>query len=130
MDELIGLITSQLGINDDQAKGGAGLLFKFVKDKLSDGDFGQITDLLGNADELISAAPAAGKASGLLGAVGGLMGGKADDLAGLAGLASGFKDLGLSGDMIGKFGGIIMDLVKSKGGDGVVGMIQGLLDGK
>jgi len=129
MDELIKLITSQLGINDDQAKGGAGLLFKFAKDKLSDGDFGQITDLLGNADELISAAPEASAASGLLGKVGGLLGGKADGLADLAGLASGFKGLDLGGDMIGKFGGIIMDLIKSKGGGGAADLLKGLLDG-
>jgi hypothetical protein len=39
--ELVSMLTQTLGVNDSQAKGGAGLLFGLAKEKLG-GDFGQV----------------------------------------------------------------------------------------
>ena len=75
MQELIQQLVSQLGVQDGQAKGGAGLLFKLAKDKLGDADFGQITDAVGNVDDLIGAAPKVGGAGGLLGSIASAVGG-------------------------------------------------------
>ena len=57
MNELIQQLMSQLGVNADQAKGGAGLLFKMVQGKLG-GDFSKITQALPAVTDLIKAAPA------------------------------------------------------------------------
>jgi len=37
--ELIELITQNLGVREDQAKGGAGSLFNLAKEKLGESDF-------------------------------------------------------------------------------------------
>ena len=40
--EFISLLTKNLGVNESQAKGGAGLIFKLAKEKLSGADFAQV----------------------------------------------------------------------------------------
>ena len=41
--EIINVLMDQLGVNENQAKGGAGAIFNLVKDKISDGDFSQLS---------------------------------------------------------------------------------------
>jgi len=120
MNELIGQLTQQLGIQESQAKGGAGLLLKMAQSKLG-GDFSKVEQALPGAQELIQAAPApaAGGGSGLLGSLAGALGGgKAGGLADLASLAGGFSQLKLDPGMIGKFVPVILNFVQSKGGAG------------
>ena len=74
MNELIQQLVSQLGVNPDQAKGGAGLLFKVAQSKLG-GDFSKITQALPAVTDLIKAAPAEGGASKLLGGLASAIGG-------------------------------------------------------
>lgn len=126
MDELIGLLVSKLGIQEGQAKGGAGLLFKLAKDKLG-GDFPKVAAALPGVNEAISAAPQTGGAAGLVGGLLGAIGGKAQGLAGLAGLAGGFSQLKLDSGMIAKFLPIVLEFVKSKGGAEVAGLLAGVL---
>ncbi|NEQ68103.1 MAG: DUF2780 domain-containing protein, partial [Symploca sp. SIO2D2] len=40
--ELIQLLTQNLGVEDSQAMGGAGLLFQLAKDQLGEDDFSQV----------------------------------------------------------------------------------------
>ena len=61
MNELIQQLVSQLGVNPDQAKGGAGLLFKMVQSKLG-GDFSKVAQAMPEVTGLIKAAPAEGGA--------------------------------------------------------------------
>jgi hypothetical protein len=134
--ELIQQLVSSLGVNEGQAKGGAGLLFNLAKEKLGAGEFQQIMDkvpgvssLLGAAPEPSTAAPAGG---GMMGALGGAaaafgasgLGDKLGGLGNLANLASGFSQLGLSADMIGKFVPIVLSFVQNQGGDGVKGLLE------
>ncbi len=122
--ELVEMLTQNLGIEKNQAEGGAGLLLKLAKDKLGSDDFAKVAEHIPGVDGIIGGAPS----GGLMGAVGGLaskLGG--GDLAGLAGLAGGFKGLGLDGDMIGKFLPIILSFVQSKGGDTVKNLLAGVL---
>ena len=58
--ELIQQLVSSLGVNEDQAKGGAGLLFNLAKDKLGSGDFQQLTNAIPGVQDLLGAAPASG----------------------------------------------------------------------
>jgi len=122
--ELIQMLTSQLGISDEQATGGAGLLFKMAKDKLGDADFSQVSSAVPDVEKLISSAP---ESSGIAGALGGLassLGGGAGQLGNLASLASGFKGLNLDSGIASKFIPIIMSFVQSKGGDTVKGILE------
>ncbi len=123
MEELIKQLTGQLGIGADQAKGGAGLLFKLAQSKLG-GDFSKIAAALPDVAGLIKSAPEAGGAAKLLGGLASALGGsKAQGLAGLASLAGGFSKLKLDAGMIGKFVPVVLSFVQSKGG----GELQALL---
>jgi len=120
--ELIDQLTGNLGVNETQAKGGAGLLFKLAKDKLSGGDFSKVSTAVPGIDGLIGAAPSGG---GALGGLGKVLGG--GGLGSLAGLAGGFSNLGLDAGMIGKFIPIVLSFVQSKGGDQVKGILEKVL---
>jgi hypothetical protein len=125
--EIVQLLTQQLGITQEQAKGGAGLLFQQAKEKLGADDFGQVADAVPGMNEILGAAP---EPEGAAGALGGLMskfGADANQLGSLAGLAAGFKSLGLDAGMIGKFVPVILSYVKSKGGDTVKDLLDGVL---
>ena len=125
--ELIQQLTSALGIGEDQAKGGAGLIFNLAKEKLGDGDFSQIANAVPGMDSLLGAAPSEGG-----GGIGGMLGGIASslgagDLGDLAGLVGGFDKLGLDAGMVQKFLPIVLDFVGSKGGDTVKNLLAGVL---
>ena len=134
--ELIQQLVSSLGVNEDQAKGGAGLLFNLAKEKLGSGEFQQLTDKIPGVSDLLGAAPAPSAAAsaggGMMGALGGAAaalgaGGLGDKLGGLgdlASLASGFSQLGLSSDMVGKFAPIVLSFVQNQGGDSIKGLLE------
>jgi hypothetical protein len=127
--DLINQLVSNLGVSEDQAKGGAGMLFKLAQDKLSGGEFAEITDKVSGVDDMLSAAPAAA-GGGLMGTVGGLMssvGGGAGDLGALANLAGGFDKLGMDSGMIGKFVPVVLDFARNQGGDTVGNLLKGVL---
>lgn len=115
--DLTSLLTSQLGITDKQAAGGAGSMLKYAQDALKPNDFSKVADSIPGIDSLLGAAPSVSSA---LGALGG------DSLGGMAALASQFSSLGLNADMIQKFTPIILDYVKGTGGSDVMGLLAGL----
>ncbi len=122
--DLVNMLTSQLGINEDQAAGGAGLLFKMAKEKLGDGDFSKIAEAVPDVSNLLSKAPAE-SGGGLMGAIGGIASAfGADKLGDLASLAGGFSKLNLDENMIGNFIPIILNFVKDKAGDEVMGLLS------
>jgi hypothetical protein len=122
--DLINQLVSGLGINGDQAKGGAGLLFQLAKDKLGAGDFGKIVDVVPGIGDMLKAAPSGGVGAALGGAVSSLGGG--EDAGGLASLAGGFSQLGLDSGLIQKFVPIILSFVQSKGGDVLKNLLAGV----
>jgi len=125
--ELIDLLTKNLGVGEDQAKGGAGLLFNLAKEKIGDADFSQVAQHVPGLNELIDSAP---KSSGIGTALGGLasnLGGGASKLGNIASLAGGFSDLGLDSSMLSKFIPVILSFVQEKGGSGVKDLLSGVL---
>lgn len=127
--DLINQLVSTLGVSEEQAKGGAGMLFKLAQDKLSGGEFAQISDKVSGIDDMLSAAPA-DAGGGLMGAVGGLMsslGGGSGNLGALASLAGGFDKLGMDSGMIGRFVPVVLDVVRDQGGDAVGNLLKGVL---
>ena len=130
MTELIGQIVQQLGVQEGQAKGGAGLLLKLAKDKLG-GDFAKVAQAIPGASDLIGAAPAPGAASSLLGGLSSALGGgKLGGLTDLASLAGGFSQLKLDAGMIGKFVPVILDFLKSKGAQDALALLTSALQKK
>jgi hypothetical protein len=112
--ELIDQITKELGVSETQAQGGAGMLFKQAKEKLSTEDFSKVSAAVPGIDGFIGAAPTV-SGGGVLGGLGKMLGGGGS----ITGLAGGFSKLGLDSSMIGKFVPVILSFVQSKGGDGV-----------
>ncbi len=122
--ELVKLLTSQLGVSEKQASGGAGLLLQMAKSKLGSSDFSQVAGAIPDANKLISAAPKAGGIAGALGGLTSSLGGGAANLGNLAALASGFKKLDLDPKLVNKFVPIILQFVQSKGGSNVKGILE------
>jgi len=125
--ELIQTLTSRLGITEEQAKGGSGLLFKMAKEKLAPDEFGEVASVVPGVDGLISSAPESGGLGSALGGLTASLGGGAGQLGNLASLAGGFKNLNLDSSMVGKFIPIVMSFVQSKGGDAAKGILEKLL---
>ena len=124
--DLINMLTSQLGVKEDQAAGGAGLIFNLAKEKLG-GDFSQITDSIPAVSGLMDKAPETG-GGGLMGAIGGIASSLgADSFGNLASLAGGFSKLDLDAGMVTKFAPIVLDFVKDQAGDGVMGLLSKVL---
>lgn len=131
MIELVQQLISKAGVSEEQAQGGAGLLFDLLKDKLSADDFAQVTDVVPDVDTLITAAPegGAGGLGGLLSGVTSALGLGGSQLGDLASLAGGFSKLGLDADMVGKFIPIVLSFVQTKGGDGLAEIVGKVLKG-
>ena len=118
--DLIGTLKSQLGVSDEQAKGGLGALLRVAREKLGQADFAKIEQQVPDAGQMADAAPQAEGGGGLSGMLGGLAGALGGDAAGglgkLAGLAAIFSKLGLSPAMIGKFVQTVLGSLQGKGG--------------
>ena len=127
--ELIQQLTQSLGVNENQAKGGAGLIFKLAQEKLGDGEFAQLASAVPAVSNLIGEAPQAdgGIAGALGGLAGALGGGGGSQLANMAALAGGFGQLGLNPSIVSKFVPIILSFVQSEGGDQVKNLLAGVL---
>lgn len=123
--ELVGKLTKELSITPEQAIGGAGALFGLAKTKLKPADFTKVADVVPGMDGLLKAAPKP-KQGGMdaLGAMGGMLPGKAGQLASVA---SSFKALGLSPKMAVKFVPIMTQFVDIKGGSAVGSLLGGVL---
>ena len=125
--EILSMLTEQLGVTEDQAKGGAGAIFNLAKEKLGDADFGKVAEAVPGMEELLGAAPASGGLAGVVGGLASKLGGGAGKLGSLASLAGGFKNLGMDSGMVGKFIPIILSFVQSKGGDSIKNILAGVL---
>ena len=127
MKELIDMLTGALGVNANQAEGGAAVLFKAARDKLGDGEFSKLLGGVPGLSDLVKKAPASG------GGLGGLLGGLAGAVGGNAALIStivgGFGKLGLTTDDAKRFVPVILDFLRRKAGPDVVSKLEKTLRG-
>lgn len=121
---LIEILTSQLGVSDEQAEGGAGSIFKLAKQGLNEQDYTSLANNIPGIEKMISASPEPEEESGLFSSISSMFGGGSDTLDKMAGLKSSFQKLGLSSDMVGKFLPIIYDYVKEKCGEKVMSSLK------
>ncbi len=115
--ELIKMLIDNLGIREEQAKGGAGLLFQLAHKKLNPDEFQQVAPKSSGIDDFINEAP---ESSGLMGTLEGVassFGGKIGGMADMSHLTTGFSKLGLDKGMVGKFIPIVLSYVQNQGGD-------------
>ncbi|MGF1673376.1 MAG: DUF2780 domain-containing protein [Rivularia sp. (in: cyanobacteria)] len=129
--ELVEQLVSNLGVQEEQAKGGAGLILKLAQDKLGGGEFAKVASVIPGLDTLLGAAPNE-SGGGMMGALGGMaagmMGGnQGAALGNLMSLAGGFSQLGMNGDMVTKFFPIILNFVQQKGGTEIAGILSKVL---
>lgn len=123
--DLISSLTSQLGVTNEQATGGAGAIFDYAKKNLSVDDFSKIASGVPGMDKLLEAAPDLGGDSAL-GKLGGLMGDSAGSLGGLASLAGSFESLGLDADTVSKYLPIVQEYIGSVSGEDAMKLLGGL----
>ena len=123
-------LVKKLGITNEQAQGGAGALFQIAKGKLDAGQFADLSKAVPEMDSLLSAVPKqSGALSGLAGSVSSALGDSSNPYGNLAGLASTFKALNLSPDKVDEFVPIVVDYVRTSGGELTANMLQSALYG-
>lgn len=117
--ELIQELVSKLGISDDQAKGGVGLLLDTARSQLDESDYATIKSAIPGADDMLSAAPNMPTGNtgtaGMLGGLGDMLGGGSDGGS-------------MGGGLGGALGGMLGDAVKDSDIGGQLGGMLGNLD--
>ncbi len=127
--ELVQQLVSNLGVQEDQAKGGAGLILKLAQDKLGGEEFAKVASAIPGSDVLLGSAPSQDAGGGMMGALGGMAagmmgGGQGAALGNLMSLAGGFSQLGMDGNMVTKFFPIVLNFVQQKGGADIAGILS------
>ncbi|PID39505.1 MAG: hypothetical protein CR984_06685 [Proteobacteria bacterium] len=122
--DLVGLLTKSLSVTNQQAKGGAGAVFKAASKNMSAEDFTKVTDALPEVPSLMNAIPVSDAGSGSMGGLSSMLGKSGGSASSLAGLAGTFSQLGLGGGMVQKFIPIILDYAQNKGGKVVSGLLK------
>lgn len=121
-------LVNKLGVTAQQAQGGAGAIFQAAKSQLDSEQFAALTNAVPEMDTLLSAAPKQSESlKGLAGGVSSLLGDDSSTFGNLAGLASSFKQLNLSPDMVDNFVPVVVDYVRNNGGAMTADMLQSTL---
>lgn len=110
---LLKTLTSQLGVTDTQALGGAGALLQLAQDKLGVDQFSAISAIIPGAESYLNIAKTVGKISGPMNSL--------DDVKPI------FENLGMSGDMVGDFVPALSDYASMVGGSGVSDLLGSVL---
>ncbi|HEX5163466.1 MAG TPA: DUF2780 domain-containing protein [Steroidobacteraceae bacterium] len=110
---LMGMLTSQLGVTQQQAEGGVGSILKLANEKMARGDFDQVAALIPGASKYMDTARKLGAYAGQIGD--------------LAGLTSSLGKLGISPDTAASFIPAVTDFVGKAGGSELGGKLAAAL---
>ena len=110
---LLKTLTSQLGVTDTQALGGAGALLQLAQDKLGVDQFSAIAAIIPGADSYLNIAKTVGKITGPMNSL--------DDVKPV------FENLGMSGDLVGEFVPALSGYASMVGGSGVSDLLGSVL---
>lgn len=119
---LVDILVHRLGVSPQQALGGAGAIFQLAQGKMNPQAFTSMSQSIPGMSTMLSAAPAASGAG-----VTSMVGGGGSSLGGAAALASSFKQLDLSPDMVGKFIPVVTNYVRQSSGQASADMLQSVL---
>jgi hypothetical protein len=112
-DPLLTTLKSQLGVTEDQAKGGVGSYLLLAQEKLAKGDFDKVAGLVPGASKYMDSAKKLGAVAG--------------PLKNLAGLNGALTKLGMKSETVSKFAPTVTNYLGTAGGDGVKKMLAGVL---
>jgi hypothetical protein len=118
-NELVSMLTKELGVSDKQAAGGVGSILSYAKSALPAGDYKELSSAIPDASSLLALAP---KASGAMSALSSV----SDSAGGIAALASQFSSLGLDSGMVSKFVPVVMDYLKGNGSTSAMKILSSL----
>ncbi len=127
---LADMLASQLGVNRQQAMGGAGSIFALAQKRMQPDAFMQLSSSVPGIDEYLSAVPQSGKSSSMnfvLGPATDLLGEQGKSLGSLASLAGTFQTLGLDSSMISRFVPVVLEYVQGQGGGGAMALLKNAL---
>jgi Protein of unknown function VcgC/VcgE (DUF2780) len=110
---LVGALTSQLGVSEDQARGGIGSYLTLLQEKLGKGDFDKVAALVPGASGYLESAKKLGAVTG--------------PLTNLQGLNGALGKLGMSTDTVAKFTPLVTNYLGKLGGPSVQQMLAGAL---
>lgn len=119
---LVDILVHRLGVSPQQALGGAGAIFQLAQGKMNPQAFTSMSQSIPGMSTMLSAAPAASGAG-----MSSMVGGGGTSLGGAAALASSFKQLDLSPDMVGKFIPVVTNYVRQSSGKASADMLQSVL---
>ena len=112
-DTLTKLLTSQLGVTQNQATGGVGSVLTLAKEKLPSMDFNTLAKFIPGSDTLLKAAKELGAVTG--------------PISEKAGLEAAFSRLGMGSDSVPKFIQTMGDFVGKAGDDSARNLLASLL---
>jgi hypothetical protein len=107
---LMGMLTSKLGVTQEQAEGGVGSMLKLAQEKLAKGDFDKVAKAIPGASGYLDKAKSLGAVTGALGNKEGLMGA--------------LGRLGISQDTANKFIPAVTSFVSKAGGSKVGNLLK------
>ncbi|MFL0800958.1 MAG: DUF2780 domain-containing protein [Agarilytica sp.] len=114
--KLIPLITQTLGVNDGQAKGGMGALLQAAQLLMSGTDFDKLSNAIPEAGSLLGSAPKVEQSSGgLMDSAMKMAAEQSDTVKAGLNLASQFKSLEMSPEMIPKFTEVAQGFLENGG---------------
>jgi hypothetical protein len=112
------VLVKNLSLKPEQATGAAGSVFSLAKSKMSAADFTKLAGGFPEMDSLLKAVPKT-ESSGM-GSVSSALGSQAGPLL----LASQFKSLGISPEIASKVVPEVLNFVKGKQGDAMMGLLS------
>jgi hypothetical protein len=110
---LLGTLTSQLGVSEDQARGGVGSYLTLLQEKLGKGDFDKIAALVPGASGYLESAKKLGAVTG--------------PLSNMQGLNGALGKLGMNSGTIAQFTPLVTNYLGKLGGPTVQKMLAGAL---
>jgi len=110
---LMGALTSQLGVSEDQARGGIGSYLTLLQEKLAKGDFDKIASLVPGASGYLDSAKKLGAVTG--------------PLKNLQGLNGALGKLGMNAETVAQFTPLVTNYLGKAGGPTVQNMLAGAL---
>ncbi|WP_150050933.1 DUF2780 domain-containing protein [Methylomonas rhizoryzae] len=121
---LVTLLVDKLGVNPQQALGGAGSIFALAQQYMNPSDFTQLSGSIPGMDQYLGAVPQSSGSNVLLGSAATLLGGQNSGLGKLAALGGSFQSLGMNANMASQFVPVVLQYVQGQGGSGAMSLLQ------
>lgn len=122
--ELLEVFTKNLGVQEEQARGGVGLLLRIAKQRLEEADFSKVAHSIPGFDEMLRAAPEDSGVVSAFSGLGSVIAAGIPSAANLACLAGGFAKLGMDTRTIGEFVSLLLGYLRTRGGEVTKGLVE------